>query len=167
MGRTGRAYRKVRAGFTDKPTFFTWVKKDKLAASGRPYSKSQVDWLERNGVTAILTLTEDPLPQEWTGKVKTKHISMKDHAPLSHKDMMLGADYIASALAAGEVLLVHCLAGKGRTGCILAAYFIAHEGKSARQAIDELRAERQGSVERQQEQMVLEFEAVALKRRRA
>lgn len=165
MGRTGKVYRRIRANLTDKPTFFTWVKEDRLAASGRPYSKSQVDWLKANGVTAILSLTEEPLPVEWTRGVEARHISMKDHAPVSDSDMLLGADYIASALSEGKVVLVHCLAGKGRTGSVLAAYLIAYEGKTARQAIDELRATRQGSVEHQQEQRVLDFEAEALKGR--
>jgi atypical dual specificity phosphatase len=165
MGRTGKAYRRVRANFTDKPTFFTWVRGEKLAASGRPYSKSQVDWLKDHGVTAILSLTEEPLPSAWTKGIDARHISMKDHAPVSHSDMLLGADYIAAALADGKVVMVHCLAGKGRTGSILAAYLMTYEGKTARQAIDELRAGRPGSVEHQQEQRVLEFEAEALKAR--
>jgi atypical dual specificity phosphatase len=163
MGRTGRGYRKIRANFTDKPTFFTWVRDAKLAASGRPYSKKQVEWLRDNGVTAILSLTEDPLPGEWTRGMETKHISMKDHAPVSPSDMRLAADYLASALSAGKVVLVHCLAGKGRTGSVLAAYMMAYERKSARQALDELRSTRGGSVERAQEPSVLEFEAQALK----
>ena len=163
MGRTGRVYRKIRANFTDKPSFFTWVRGASLAASGRPYSKSQVDWLKENGVTAILTLTEEPLPSDWTRGVETRHISLKDHAPLSQPQMKLGADYIASALSDGKVVLVHCLAGKGRTGCVLAAYMMAYEGKTARQAIDELRSIRGGSVEGPQERKVLEFEAEALK----
>jgi len=60
-------------------------------------------------------------------------------------------------------VLVHCLAGKGRTGCVLAAYMMAYEGKTAREAIDELRSLRGGSVERAQERNVLQFEAEALK----
>jgi Swiss Army Knife protein, DSP-PTPase phosphatase domain len=165
MGRTGKAYRRIRANLTDKPTFFTWVREGRIAASGRPYSKSQVDWLKGKGVTAILSLTEEPLPNGWTAGVEARHISMRDHAPVSHPDMLLGADYISSALSDGKVVLVHCLAGKGRTGSVLAAYLIAYEGKTARQAIDELRAARPGSVESQQEQRVLEFEAEALKAR--
>lgn len=162
MGRTGRAYRKVRANFTDKPTFFTWVRDARLAASGRPYSKAQIDWLKDNGVNAILTLTEEPLPTDWTEGVENHHIALSDHAPLSASQMKLGADYIASALTDGKVVLVHCLAGKGRTGCVLAAYMMAYEGKTARQAIDELRSTRGGSVERPQEASVLGFEAEAL-----
>jgi atypical dual specificity phosphatase len=163
MGRTGKVYRRVRANFTDKPTFFTWVRDAKIAASGRPYSKGQVDWLKAHGVTAILTLTEEPLPGGWTEGLETRHISLSDHAPLSHPQMKLGADYIASALSEGKVVLVHCLAGKGRTGCVLAAYMMAYEGRTARQAIDELRSMRGGSVEGPQERNVLEFEAEALK----
>lgn len=165
MGRTGRVYRRVRANFTDKPTFFTWVRDAQLAASGRPYSKSQVDWLKDKGVTAILTLTEEPLPTEWTRGLETRHISLKDHSPLSASQMKLGADYIDSAISEGKVVLVHCLAGKGRTGCVLAAYMMAYEGKTAREAIDELRSIRGGSVEGPQEQNVLEYEAEALKGR--
>jgi atypical dual specificity phosphatase len=163
MGRTGRAYRRVRANFTDKPTFFTWVRDGRLAASGRPYSKGQVEWLKDKGVTAILTLTEEPLPSGWTRGMETHHISLNDHAALSPAQMKLGADYIASALSDGKVVLVHCLAGKGRTGCVLAAYMMAYEGKTARQAVDELRSIRGGSVEGPQERSVLEFEAEALK----
>ena len=135
MGRTGKVYRSVRARFTDKPTFFTWVRANKIAASGRPSSRKQVEWLKRNGVSAILTLTEEPLPREWTGGMDARHISLRDHAPLSKAEMMLGAEYIASELSQDKAVLVHCLAGKGRTGCVLAAYLMAYEGKSARQAI--------------------------------
>jgi len=165
MGRTGKVYRRIRANLTDKPSNFSWLIEGRLAGSGRPYSKSQVDWLKDNAVTAILSLTEDPLPGEWTRGVETRHISMKDHAPVSHSDMLLGADYIHSSISEGKAVLVHCLAGKGRTGSVLAAYLMVYEGKSARQAIDELRERRGGSVEHQQEQRVLEFEAEALKRR--
>jgi atypical dual specificity phosphatase len=163
MGRTGRAYRKIRASFTDEPTFFTWVRDAKLAASGRPYSKDQVDWLRDHGVTAILSLTEKPLPRAWTRGIETRHVPMKDHAPLSPSDMRLGADYLASALSEGKSVLVHCLAGKGRTGSVLAAYLMAYEGKTARQALDELRSTRAGSVEHAQEPAVLEFEVEALR----
>ena len=163
MGRTGRAYRRIRANFTDQPTFFSWVREGKIAASGRPFSKKQVDWLRGHGVTAILSLTEEPLPEAWTRGMETRHVSMKDHAAPNPSEMRLGADYLASALGRGNVVLVHCLAGKGRTGSVLAAYMMAYEGKTARQALDELRSTRGGSVEHAQEPAVLEFEAEALR----
>ncbi|MDA4118127.1 MAG: dual specificity protein phosphatase family protein [Thaumarchaeota archaeon] len=158
MGRVGRVYRKVRAQLTDKPTFFTWVRGGKISASGRPYSKSQVDWLKDHGVTAILSLTEDPLPRDWTTGIEYRHIALKDHEPIDLSKMREAADFIASSISDGKAVLVHCLAGKGRTGSVLAAYMIAYEGKTAHQAIEELRSRRPGSVERLQEPKVIEFE---------
>jgi atypical dual specificity phosphatase len=162
MGRVGKAYRRVRARLTDQPTFFSWVRDGKIAASGRPYSKSQVDWLRSNGITAILSLTEEPLPAGWTKGIEVRHISLVDHAPLDLSKMREAADYIASATSGGNVVLVHCLAGKGRTGSVLAAYLIAHEGMTSRKALEELRSKRPGSVERPQEPKVIEFESEAI-----
>ena len=165
MGRTGKVYRKIRSNFTDKPTFFSWVVEKKVAASGRPYSKEQVDWLRANGVNAILSLTEQPLPEEWTRGMEVHHISMKDHAPPEVSDLWEAADDIAYSIAEGKVILVHCLAGKGRTGCALAAYMIVHQGKTAREAVEALRAMRPGSVEMPQQERVFEFEEHVLKER--
>jgi atypical dual specificity phosphatase len=164
MGRTGALYRRVRASVIDKPTFFTWVRDGKVAASGRPFSKDQVAWLNKHGVTSILTLTEEPLPKAWTAGIETRHIALKDHERVQPSALLLGADYIASAISDGGVVLVHCLAGKGRTGCVLAAYLMVYEGRTARQALDELRESRPGSVETAQEAGILELEEEAFRR---
>lgn len=153
----------MRALFTDRPTFFTWVRDRTLAASGRPSSKEQVDWLKKNGVTSILTLTEEPLPEGWTAGIDSHHVPLRDHAPPTHPQMLVAADLIASEVSRGKTVLVHCLAGKGRTGCVLAAYLMLYEGRSARGAIDELRSTRGGSVEGPQEGSVIGFEQEALK----
>lgn len=163
MGRTGRVYRRIRSNFTDQPTFFSWVRESRIAASGRPYSREQVEWLREKGITAIVSLTEEPLPAEWTRGMEAHHVSMKDHDPPELQKLWDAADEIARSVAGGKVVLVHCLAGKGRTGCVLAAYMMVHEGKTANQAIDELRAKRPGSVETPQQQRVFEFEAEVLK----
>jgi atypical dual specificity phosphatase len=44
--------------FTGKPSNFSWVIKDRLAASGRPTSKGEIEWLAKQGIKSILTLTE-------------------------------------------------------------------------------------------------------------
>ena len=45
--------------------------------------------------------------------------------------------FINEALASGPVL-IHCRSGKDRTGLVMAAYLIANEQFSARQAMDEV-----------------------------
>jgi atypical dual specificity phosphatase len=160
MGRTGKIYRRVRSAVTDKPTYFSWVIEEKLAASGLPSSASQVRWLEKNGIDSILSLTETPLPAKWFSgtKVYSKHVSMQDHAPPSPEKLQEAADYIDLQLRDGKTVLVHCLAGIGRTGSSISAYMIAYGGKTADEAIDDLRGLRPGSVERAQEKAVRDFE---------
>jgi atypical dual specificity phosphatase len=152
--------RRVRAVVTDEPTFFSWVIRGKLAASGLPASRGQLEWLANKGVDSVLTLTEQPLPEASTEglSMEFKHIAMVDHAPPDVGLLGEAAEYINSQVAGGRTLLVHCLAGKGRTGSALAAYMIAYQGKSAQDAIDSLRQMRPGSVELPQREVVQEFE---------
>jgi atypical dual specificity phosphatase len=159
LGRTGRVYRRVRSRFTDKPTNFSWVIDGKLSASGLPSSEGQLRWLRNQGVDSILTLTESPLPKEWlqANGLTSKHVRMLDHAPPSAESLEEAARYLASQLKEGHVVLVHCLAGIGRTGSVLAAYMMEYQDKSADEAISQLRSMRQGSVEGAQESAVREY----------
>ena len=160
MGTGGVLLRKLRAKVTDEPTDFGWIYGGKLAASGFPSSKDQVRWLARRGVNSILTLTEFALPAEWLNeeKIKVKQIPIQDHTLPSPDVLDEAASYIEDEVKSGRTILVHCLAGKGRTGLALVAYMMKTEGMTARGAIDLLRKKRPGSVEREQERSVLEYE---------
>lgn len=58
-----------------------------------------------------------------------------------------------------QPVAVHCRAGYGRTGTMLACYLVAVEGYSAVDAIAETRRRRSWSIEtEQQEQAVFDFE---------
>jgi atypical dual specificity phosphatase len=159
LGRTGRVYRRVRASFTDKPTNFGWVIEGSLAGSGLPSSAAQVRWLKEHGVTSILTLTEGPLPEAFvdgTGLVST-HVQMFDHAPPSQESLSKAVRHVRSEIDKGNAVVVHCLAGQGRTGSVLAAYMIEYQGKDVDEVISQLRKSRPGSVERAQESAVREY----------
>ena len=160
MGRTGRIYRKVRATLVDEPSNFGWIVKGKLAASGLPSSKGQITWLSEHGINRILSLTEKPIPAEWLGGsgISVKHIPMRDHEAPDIEHLIEASGYIRSEVDADGVVLVHCLAGKGRTGSAIAAYLIDTGKMDAKKAIEYLREMRPGSVEGRQVDSVIKFE---------
>lgn len=159
MGKGGVFLRKLRAKVADEPTGFVWVEKGKLAASGYPASRVQLVWLVKSGIGSTLTLTPQPLPTEWTRglDIVTGHVAMEDHQPPSTKSMDEGVNFILEQMAAGRPVLVHCLAGEGRTGCVLAAYLLRTRHVPPADALSTLRSIKPEFVERRQEKSVYEF----------
>ncbi len=160
MGSVGTLLRKLRARIIPEPTAFGWVIDGRLAASGALSSQEQVSWVARRDIGSILSLTEAAPPDEWTkgtGIASTKHIPLPDHAVPSIRVLNEAVAYIDNELKSGRVVLVHCLAGKGRTGCVLAAYLMKSEGITAERAMEAVRAKRPGSIEARQEKALREF----------
>ena len=161
MGTGGKFLRRLRARVEDEPTGFVWVEDHALAGTGYPASRAQVEWLVNNGIGSLLTLTEDPLPAEWLEglEIRSGHIPMKDHEPPSLDSIERGVEFIQGQARDGRAVAVHCLAGEGRTGCVLSAYLIRTRGLDAGQAIARLRELKPGFVERRQEKSVYDFAA--------
>ena len=58
-----------------------------------------------------------------------------------------------------QIVAVHCLIGRGRTGSMIACYFIHTRGMSSTEAINYTRQIRPGSIETpEQEQLIHDFE---------
>jgi len=161
LGTGGLFLRRLRAKVWDEPTGFVWVEKGRLAGSGYPASRAQVEWLAKNGIRSILTLTETPLPAEWSEglSLKVGHVSMNDHEMPSVEQMDRGVEFIEGEVKAGRAVLVHCLAGEGRTGCVLSAYLIRSRRIGADEAMADLRKLKPGFVEWRQEKAIHEFES--------
>ncbi len=159
MGRGGLFLRKARAKISEEPTGFVWVEKDALAASGYPASKGQVQWLVAHGIYSILTLTESPLPEQFTlgTEVRIKHLPMKDHAAPDLESLERASEYLIEELKSGRRVVVHCLAGEGRTGCVLGAYMIRTRGLTADEVMKILREIKPAFVEPSQEESLHRF----------
>lgn len=143
-----------------RPYFFTWVDEPLLAASAWPDTLEQLAWLRAQGVDILITLTEEPLPRTWVDSAGLMgvHVPVPDMDIPSVEQIEKVLSVIDKAKSSGMGVAVHCLAGKGRTGTILAAYFV-HRGLSAREAIEKVRNLRPGSIEvSEQEDAIRAFE---------
>ncbi len=140
------------------PPEFSWVDKPRLAALALPDADDLL-WLRRNGIDMVISLTEDPLPRRYVNDagMMAIHIPVPDLEAPTGEQLQLAVDTIARAGQSGMAVAVHCTAGKGRTGTILAAYFV-DQGLSADAAIKRVRNLRRGSVETlEQEEAIAEF----------
>jgi atypical dual specificity phosphatase len=145
------------------PPGFSWVDRPKLAALARPQSADDLSWLRRNGIDVLISLTEHPLPRQWVNDAGLLAVTVPVpdmEAPTDRQiDHLLST--IRKANTSGMGVAVHCAAGLGRTGTVLAAYFVS-TGMPAREAIIKVRDLRPGSVETAEQERAIERYATRL-----
>jgi atypical dual specificity phosphatase len=142
------------------PPGFTWVDPPRLAALSRPQGGEDLRWLRRNGIDVLISLTETPLPRHWLNDAGILAVSVPvaDMSPPSERQLDHVLATIRKANASGMGVAIHCAAGLGRTGTVLAAYFVSG-GMSARDAILKVRDLRPGSVETAEQERAVEHYA--------
>jgi atypical dual specificity phosphatase len=131
-----------------KPYGFSWIDKPLLAAMGRPDALEELHWLRRQGIEVLLSLTEDPPRRDWVNEsgMMVVHVPVADMEAPSQEQLDHCLTAIARANDRGMGVAVHCGAGMGRTGVVLACYFV-NKGLAAQNAIARVRRMRPGSVE--------------------
>lgn len=146
---------------------FSFVIKDRLAGCAAPGTWSSLEGdleeLKEQGITALVSLTEEPLDAREVRKAGFDylHEPIPDFNPPTLKQIRRFVDFVQGRLAkkGGGRVAVHCFAGRGRTGTMLASYLVA-TGITADEAIRTIRRLRPGSVEtREQERAVSAFQA--------
>ena len=159
MTKIGDAKRKLHGMITGKPDNFSWLIEGKLAGSAIPTSKDEIKWLQEQGVKSIVTIREVPLDDDWVDEMKYLHVLSDDMGVPSFDDLKNSVEYVRERIQNNEPVMVHCLAGLGRTGTILACYLIKYEKLSAEDAIRHVREKRHGSIQSfVQEEMIFQYE---------
>jgi atypical dual specificity phosphatase len=116
-----------------------------------------LEWLQSQGIRALLSLTEQPVPEEALAatEIDCLHIPIVDMQPPSAEQFTEALRFIDQHRARGEPVAVHCLMGQGRTGSILAAYMI-RDGQTRDQALTELRVICPNAVENKLQEEALD-----------
>jgi len=153
------------------PNGFRWVVPGKVAGTPMPGVVQEIDFdlvaLRTMGVTMLITLTETDFPQEALHRhgLRNLHLPIRDReAPTLAQVKMLIARMDAM-LKKGEVLAVHCLAGLGRTGTVLASWLI-QDGLNAQAALNRIRKIEPGYVQSVEQEQFLELVAADLQKPR-
>lgn len=126
------------------PSGFSWLVPGRLAGTPWPGVVHDMDAdlkaLSRCGVTMLITLTEKDFPQDALARhgLCNFHLPVYDHEPPTVAQIQMLLARMSAAMRRGEVLAVHCLAGLGRTGTVLAAWLV-REGLTAEEALRRVR----------------------------
>lgn len=152
------------------PSGFAWLVPGQLAGTPLPGVVHDIDLdlaaLRRMGITLLITLTERDLPQEPLLRhgLRNLHLPIYDREPPTVAQIQMLLKRMEILLAQGHVLAVHCLAGIGRTGTVLASWLV-REGLAAPEALRRVRLiDAQYVQTTEQEEFLQHYEDAILRR---
>ncbi len=133
-------------------TRVTYLEEAGLIACKYPADKRALEELASYGVTVLINLHQRPHAEGALAAygMTELHVPVPDFTPPTIEQLTLGVTTIEAARSRGERVAVHCGAGLGRTGTLLACYLVRC-GWGPYEAIARVRASRPGSVETPQQ----------------
>ncbi|XP_033736980.1 dual specificity protein phosphatase 23-like isoform X2 [Pecten maximus] len=141
------------------PGNFSWVVEDQVCAMGFPDSPENMKYLVERNVGYLISLTAERQPSVHDfPEITLLPVKVVDFTPPTVEQIDRCIDIIKTALQAGKAAGLHCAHGKGRTGTVLACYFIKEFCMEPKHALDQIRMYRPGSVEtKEQEKVIFEY----------
>lgn len=109
-------------------------------------------YLKERGVQAIVTLTEEALPGQSVLRAGFDylHLPVEDFASPRMEQIQECMRFIERMRSGARAVAIHCYAGLGRTGTMLAC-FLVKQGIDARKAINQVRSVRPDSIQSEEQ----------------
>jgi atypical dual specificity phosphatase len=153
------------------PHNFSFIIDRILAGMERPGTfatlREDLEFLKMNHISAIVSLTETALERAFIEEFGFRylHLPVADFTPPAREQIEDFLEFLRKAETEGLATVVHCGAGLGRTGTLLACALVSR-GIPPEAAIDKVRTERPYSIETfEQENCVRQYADVLAKRR--
>ena len=133
---------------------FSWIVPNQIAGSGQiggfdsDELESDLSELVSHGIRSVVSLTALGLDEAALSRrdVMYLHLPIEDMHPPSIDDVCNFMAFVLAREEEGRAIAVHCGAGLGRTGTMLACYLV-YNGRGAEESVQRLRELRPGSVE--------------------